>query len=439
MARLIVVFGASGSLATTKLLPAIKKLTETGSIGRPVLTIGVDLKAPPLPSGGDGFAHVRGDLNRRGTYSNLATMIRSSIGARDWDSTFYLATQPQLFRKIIEGLEAEGLNHISGRRRILVEKPLGIDKDSSEELVRQLGRAFGRDRTFLVDHFLGKPGVTGIASARLGSPELEQALNRDCVDHIQIMADESSGVEGRGSFYDRVGVMRDMVQNHLLQVLCEVAAELPSSDSPVAQDHRKAGVLKNIAALGGEDLVWGQYIGYDKTEGVASGSRTPTYVALKLSLQNKRWEGVPFFVRTGKNMRDSLTRVAVVFRQPMSIEVLGKKGRLEVLAFEIDPRARIRGGRLGNGGWAKPLAIEWREILESTGPDEYKTLLRAALGDDHRLFAGDRFNRLAWSVVDPLTRALEEDPARLHAYRPGTSGPEEADQLTESVGRSWLR
>ena len=253
------------------------------------------------------------------------------------------------------------------------------------------------------------------------------------------MADESSGVEGRGSFYDRVGVMRDMVQNHLLQVLCEVAAELPSSDSPVAQDHRKAGVLKNIAALGGEDLVWGQYIGYDKTEGVASGSRTPTYVALKLSLQNKRWEGVPFFVRTGKNMRDSLTRVAVVFRQPMSIEVLGKKGRLEVLAFEIDPRARIRGGRLGNGGWAKPLAIEWREILESTGPDEYKTLLRAALGDDHRLFAGDRFNRLAWSVVDPLTRALEEDPARLHAYRPGTSGPEEADQLTESVGRSWLR
>ncbi len=436
--RAIVVFGASGSLARKRILPAIEKLASEGTVSPSLFAIGVDLKAPPRARSKERFAHIQGDLIRRETYGNLSAALRAKLPGPKADCTYYLAVGPQLFLSVVKGLEESGLAQIPASRRILVEKPFGTGLGSCRKLQRQLDLAFGRARVYRVDHFLAKTGVREIMRTRLASAELEEALNRDCVDHVQLIADERQGVEGRVGFYDKVGVMRDMVQNHMLQMLCQVAMEPPRSDDSEQQDEARADLMKRLGPIGAADIVWGQYSGYRFTEGVGRGSRTPTFVALRVSVENKRWSGVPFYIRTGRRLRRNVTKVVVVFRRPVDLKIEGRMHRLEFVSFGIDPAQAVAGGLIRNGGVGDPGACAIKGVRSAAPQDEYELLLHSAFDDDHSLFVGDGFNERAWKLVDPPIRQLEEGRSNLRAYTAGTDGPAESEELLRAPGQAWL-
>jgi len=436
--KAVVVFGASGSLATTKLMPAIERLTYEGAKPRRIFTIGVDLKPPPRASSREWFAHVQGDLTHMETYDALSSSLRGKLARTGADCTYYLATGPQLFPRVVDGLEHSGLNHAATSRRILVEKPFGTSLRSSKKLQKRLDLAFGKTRVYRVDHFLAKTGVREIVRTRLANPELEGALNGDCVDHVQVMADESQGIEGRAGFYDKVGDMRDMVQNHMLQVLCQVAMEPPRSDASRQRDDTRASLLKRVDPIRSDDIVWGQYSGYRLADGVRSGSRTPTFVALKLFVGNGRWRGVPFYLRTGRKLRRNLTRVLVVFKKPLDLEFRGRRYRLGFVSFGIDPIPSLTGGLIRFKGTGEPIAASVEEIRTVAPQDEYELLLRGALDGNHSLFVGDRFNELAWKLVDPPIKELEDGHSSLQRYAAATGGPVESESLLTTSGRAWL-
>jgi glucose-6-phosphate 1-dehydrogenase len=432
-ASAIVILGASGALASNRLFPAIRNLARRGLVPGQVYKVGVDLSPLPESLQGEGILMVQGNLRRKETYSNLARLL-STLGRRSAvECTFHLATDPRLFVRIVRGLQEEGLGRSKSLRRVLVEKPFGTSLRSSRRLEQGLGIAFARRQVYRVDHFLAKPGSRTILATRSANPRLESAWNREHVDQVQIIADERVGAEGRGRFYDGVGVMRDMVQSHLLQVLCLVAMELPTEDSPM-DDSARENVLRHIS-LPRKSVVWGQYEGYRMADGVGRRSRTPTFTALRLEVDNRRWRGVPFYVRTGKKLSRDVTRVVVVFRQSVAAAVQGKVRKLDMLSFEIDPRPGVRLGLARGTSEALPVVSEPRGKIR--GKNEYETLLYNALHDDHSLFVGARFNGLAWKIVDPPIRELSSGRMPLNAYEAGTGGPGEADSLIKADGRAW--
>jgi len=433
----MVVFGASGSLATKRLGPAIEKLASDKGRARRIFAIGVDLKPATWALGKGRYAHIQADLTLGETYHALSSTMRARLAQQRSDCTYYLATAPQLFPQIVEGLENSGLDRAGTTRRILVEKPFGTSLGASRELQKQLDHAFGGARVYRVDHFLAKVGFGEIVGTRHASAELEEALNRNCVDHVQLMADEDLGVEGRASFYDRVGVMRDMVQSHMLQVLCQVAMDLPRSPSAERLDEARANLLKRVEPIQSDDVVWGQYSGYRSTHGVGIGSRTPTFVALRLSVKNERWRGVPFYLRSGKRLRRNVTKAVIVFKKSLNLTVGRRRHRLGYLSFEIDPAPALAGGVSPPGGDEEASATSMVPIWRKAPQDEYELLLDSALEDDHSHFVGERFNELAWRLVDPPIKALEEGRSGLRGYVAGTDGPADSGRLLASSGRAW--
>lgn len=404
-----VIFGSSGNLATTRLIPAIRSLQEKGALPGRALTVGVDRRSRRGGPALDGF--VRGDLEDQGTYSDLAAKVLGVAGEGSADVLLYLATKPQLFPQIVSRLSSAGLNRGGWRRtRIVVEKPFGVDLRSARLLEGRLRSSFRSGDVFRMDHFLGKQGALRMALPRSGAVGAERGWDRRSVDHVQIMADEEAGVEGRGDFYDTIGVVRDMIQNHLLQLLCLVAMERPASDDPLAWAREKARVLRGLRLPPAEGAVWGQYPGYDRVRGVKSGSRTPTFVALKISLADDRWLGVPFYVRSGRRLARTATEVVVAFKEPAA----GSGGaRLRPVRFSVDPPG-------------------------AKGEDEYERLLLAASRGDQTLFVGAGFNELAWRAFDPLLKGLERRRMEPNAYEPGSWGPAGSDALLAADGRSWL-
>jgi len=432
-----VIFGAAGSLATGRLLPAVQGLVAAHEIPRRLLVVGLDLKPPPSTFNRQGFAYIRGDLARRDPFELLSAMLAKKLPESNAECAYYLATAPQLFTRIIGGLEESGLDDFGASRKILVEKPFGTDLASSRALQKKLEASFGGARVYRIDHFLAKAGVRELARTRRATAELEATLNSDCVDQVQIVADEAFGVERRATFYDKIGVMRDMFQNHLLQVLCQVAMELPTPGASADREDLKADLLRQIAPPSGNDVVWGQYSGYRSVKGVDEESRTPTFVALRLSVKGRRWRGVPFYIRTGKRLRRTLTKAVIVFKRPAPVRIRGKLRKLGFVSFEIDPRATVVVGGLKREAGREALQTA-SEVIRSVPPqDEYELLLREALTDDHSFFVGDRFNGLAWKIADPAIKELEEGRGNLMTYRQGSDGPAESGRLLRESGRIW--
>jgi len=494
-ACVLTIFGASGDLTKRKLIPALYNLALEKRLPERFAVVGYarsemthDVFRAKMREAVSEFS--RTGLKDESIWSEFAANLYFIPGSYDEPSgyknlkdfldgfdrgsrvppvrVFYLATPPELYGQVIQQIAAIGLASRESdgepRTRVIIEKPFGTDLATARELNRRVHEVLDEKQVYRIDHYLGKETVQNIMVFRFANAVFEPIWNRRYVDHVQITAAETVGVENRGGYYDKSGIVRDMFQNHLLQLLCLTAMEPPVAFGAEATRDEKGKLLRSVRPVTpdrvAEIAVRGQYgrggvggkevVGYREEPGVAKDSPTPTYAAIKFFVDNWRWEGVPFYLRSGKRLAKRVTEIAIQFKRPplllfrscaavddVSPNVLVMRIQPDEgvsLTFEVKPP--------GPDICVSPLSLDFKyeQAFGNTSPEAYETLLEDCIEGDSTLYTRHDWVEEAWALVDPIIKTWDRTkPNNFPNYEAGSWGPKEADEFLQRDGRRWRR
>jgi glucose-6-phosphate 1-dehydrogenase len=475
----IIIFGATGDLTGRKLAPALYNLMLDKLLPEPTVIIGVSRRKLSAQDFAGSLKGPLGEHSRQkidgAQWDKFAAMLDYSGGEFHEDATylglkakleaakakgtrgnraFYLATPPAAFPVILEKLHQHGLIERGASKdgsacRVIVEKPFGRDIKTARELNEMIGQYLKEEQIYRIDHYLGKETVQNILVLRFGNSIFEPLWNRNTVDFVEITAAETIGIEGRGAFYEQTGVVRDIIQNHLLQVMSLVTMEVPASFAPDDIRDEKSQVLRSTRTPTLVDVatfVRGQYRGYRQEDGVAKDSQTPTFAAMKFMIDSWRWQGVPFYLRAGKALAQRLTEVVIHFKPvPLVLfkeEAAGSVLQPAVLTIRIQPSegislrfvAKVPGDNIQVGNVL--MNMTYADAFKRPIAEAYERLLLDCMRGDATLFNRRDSVERAWELIDPVLRVWDNTPG-VDIYEPGTSGPASADELVSRDGRCW--
>jgi glucose-6-phosphate 1-dehydrogenase len=484
----VVIFGANGDLTKRKLLPALYRLAYEQRIPPAFAIVGIsrtpmtddafrekmresvqeflensDFDAELWKTFAQGLFYVAGDLNDAATYAALKQRLDEIEQTRRTEGNvlFYLSTQPSQYGPAALGLGKAGLENGNGWRRIIIEKPIGHDLASAQELNRTVQSVFPESAIYRIDHYLGKETVQNIMAFRFSNGIFEPLWNRRYVSHVQITAAEAIGVEGRGAYYQEAGALRDMIQNHLLQVMALTAMEPPAVFTPDAVRDERAKVLQSIRIWKPDEVpcnaVSGQYgparIGgtevpaFREEAGVDPNSQTPTYAACTFLVDNWRWAGVPFYIRSGKRLPKRVTDISIHFNAaPLSIfspDGTGTGAAPNLLILRIQPEEgislRFSSKHPGRGMVLRPVSMDFNygASFGVRSPTAYETLLLDAISGDATLYPRQDMVEASWKAIQPIMDNWAERKFEFPNYEAGTWGPRESDEMLARQGHEW--
>lgn len=466
----LVIFGITSNLAQIKLIPALYDIAEKGLLPKNTSIIGIARKPLTDTEFKEYFHKVLHSENRHHSHSikeHVISLLHASLhyvdgqlddprfykklkdylcslrpeGGTSANTIFYLATYPELYAPIFENLQKSGLNTTkNGWVRLMIEKPIGNDLESAKNLNKLLHKYFSEDQIYRLDHYLGKETLQNILTFRFGNGIFEPLINNEYIDHIQITAAEDFGIGKRGGYYDKVGSLKDVGQNHQLQMLAFATMDAPREFSNEAVTAERIKILQNLIP-NPHKVVFGQYEGYQKEENVPSGSTTDTFYALKTGIQSERFKGVPIYIRAGKKLKQTVTEISIAFKTPASRLFKGIDCGMEpnVLIYRLAPHEgivlKILAKKPGTEIMLEPSYMQFcYHHLTADLPDAYEKLILDAIRGDQTFFNDSEEVEAQWAFIDPLAKSKR----RVEIYKPGSWGPKQADELIEADGRCWL-